>query len=300
MFQGETWDYDGLDGSFDNLGDIHQEETSEHLHPAVVAAIALGCVSGALAITTWILTTCGSCIRIRRRNRDEEANEPSYRSTTLESQSNDYIHTLATLTPHGSSMGDTPESVPLSTRVVSRPGPNGNVNRDATEEQHNGQRLVVTLSNMPVDLLGPLAFILGCISIMYHCPRTPKSCQQRTGPFAEPGTSTARQLDTLSITINRGNGLSNELAPLTPVATRAGPTTPGIDFTHTLLFMHVFLWICIALIGLCTLENNCLTCVSRGVCYCWPKSGNERCQCVRLTICPITCRCPIHGQHGSG
>ncbi|KAK2049316.1 hypothetical protein LZ31DRAFT_590712 [Colletotrichum somersetense] len=193
MFQGDTWDYDGLDGSFDNLGDIHQEETSEHLHPAIVAAIALGCVSGALAIITWILTTCGSCIRIRRRNRDEEANEPSYRSTTLESQSTDYIRTLTTLTPHGSSVEDTPESVPLSTRVVRRPGPNGNVNRVAAEEKHNGQRLTVTLSNMPVDLLGPLAFILSCISIMRHCPRTPKSCQQRTGPFAEPDTSTARQ-----------------------------------------------------------------------------------------------------------
>ncbi|WDK22508.1 hypothetical protein CGRA01v4_13798 [Colletotrichum graminicola] len=283
MFQGEKWDDASHDESLDSLGDVYQDEHSRNLHPAILAAVIMGCITGGFALITWFLTVFTAFLRARRRISDLEANKhprPSFAQPNHRPYS---VTTTTTTASDGSSEWDTEDSQPSSTRVARRQEPSSNADTTAAKGQHDCLGLPTTLFHTPVVLLGPLAVILTCLSMICRCTRSPKLCQEQTGPFVESGASTARQRDTLPTTMHRGNGLSNESAPLTSVATCAEPSTHRVDFTPAVLSMHASLWICIGVVGLCTIANSCSTCVSRGVCFCWPKSDNHRCQSLYKT-----------------
>ncbi|KAK1996649.1 hypothetical protein LX36DRAFT_107460 [Colletotrichum falcatum] len=208
------------------------------------------------------------------------------------------MRAVTTNTLDASRERDTGGSVPPSARVARRSEPIGNAYRAAAEERHDGQGLPITPSHTPVILIGPLAAILGWMSMVCHCPRDPKPCQERTDPFVESAASAARQvrlvficalfsyttllisplqLDTLPTIMRRGNGSSNEPTPSVPVATHAGLSIPRVDFTPTLFSMHASLWIYIGLISLCTIGNTGST-SGRGACFCWTKPDDQRYQ----------------------
>ncbi|KAK1985266.1 hypothetical protein LZ30DRAFT_379225 [Colletotrichum cereale] len=177
MFQDETWDDYMPEGSFDSMGQAPEEETTKSLHPAVLAAIAMGCITAFFALITWSLNIC---ILFRRmRKRDEEANEPPGGPTTLEPKPNE--HTAITTPLDGSSEGDVEELVPPSTPAARRPEPVENANRVAAGEKHHGQGpqgLPTTLPQTPVVLLGSLAVVLGCMNTVCRSPRDYKPCQE--------------------------------------------------------------------------------------------------------------------------
>ncbi|KDN69152.1 putative FAD dependent oxidoreductase [Colletotrichum sublineola] len=140
------------------------EEATEELHPAILAAIVIGCITAGFALLTWYLNSCVQFRRMRlRRRRDEEANDPPGGPNTLEQKPSDYIPNNNTL--DGASERDREQSAPTSTRGTRRPEPIANPNRTASGPMHDSQSLPNTLPQTPVVLLGPLA-VLGCFSMV--------------------------------------------------------------------------------------------------------------------------------------
>ncbi|OBR11156.1 FAD dependent oxidoreductase [Colletotrichum higginsianum IMI 349063] len=153
------------------------------IHPAVLAAIAMGCITAFFALVTWSMNICILLGRVRRQEKARKAQEVPSGPTTVEPRLNEHI--LGGVAARDPVLATT--SVRPPARAASRSGPVASAGKVVPVRIQDIQgRQAIPSSSVIVLLPALLALILGCFHMIRRWVRRSKPDQERHDCWPKP------------------------------------------------------------------------------------------------------------------
>ncbi|WQF86728.1 hypothetical protein CDEST_11742 [Colletotrichum destructivum] len=187
-----TFAYD--DPTFDNISPL-DNPTAAHdggysgasqngnIHPAVLAAIAMGCITAFFALVTWSMNICILLGRVRRQEKAKKAQEVPSGPTTVEPRLHE--HVLGGLAARDPVLATT--SVRPPARAARRSGQVASAGKvmPVRIQDIQGHQAIPSSSVMML-LPALLALILGCFHMIRRWARRSKPDEERHGYWPKP------------------------------------------------------------------------------------------------------------------
>ncbi|KZL80763.1 fad dependent oxidoreductase [Colletotrichum incanum] len=222
MYQEETFDDPMPALPLD--GDMSAQVSHNKIHPAVLAAITMGCITAFFALITWSMNICLLLRRIRKRDEEANAHDPPSGPNTFEPKAHEHVVT-------GPLVDGPSEEEPVSapTQVTRHSEPILDVKKITARNFYDSRGCPAALVCPLVILPGPLPIILSCIGIMCRWSRGSKPNQERNDCSIQPDASGATQVQALSGAYQGEVETLKEPIPLAGVVARSERRGNGED-----------------------------------------------------------------------
>ncbi|KAJ0159782.1 hypothetical protein CTA2_9120 [Colletotrichum tanaceti] len=251
---------------------------NSNIHPAVLAAIAMGCITAFFALVTWSMNICILLGRVRRQEKARNAQEVPSGPTTVEPRLHEHIGG-AVPAPDPVVAATASDSVRPPARAARRSGPVASAGKvvPVLRIQDTRDRKAVPSSSVTMLLPALLALILGCFHMIRRWVRRCKPGEERHDCWPKPRAFITAQLDTLPKGRREHGPVDAEPIPIVQLDTRLETLVPRVTSTTPEMYdVHIAFWVSVWVAVIGALICTCWACIGLECCFRRSKTRKER------------------------